>query len=278
MADPLLSVVTPSFNALRYLPDCVASVRHACAGIAYEHIVVDGGSTDGTVAYLEQQSDLRWLSEKDGGMYEALNKGIRMAQGAMVGHLNSDEQYNRPGLSEALQELETKSVDAVFGPTVMVDGEGAFLQLFNQSTMPRVIDTHWCMPVQSCSLLYQKACWSREPYDTRYRLVADHVWFRRQMERGLTLASVRKPIGIFTWHSNNLSSTEGLDSAEDALADIDKASSRLRWAKHHYRLRKFLQGGYAKKPIDYEQFRQGVLYREHVARPALKLRRDLRKG
>lgn len=272
------SIVTPCFNAIRYLPDCVASVRYACEGLDYEHIVVDGGSTDGTVAFLEKQSDLRWVSERDGGMYEALNKGMGMASGAIVGHLNTDEQYNREGLRQALLRLESGGADAVFGPTIMVDGEGRFLQVFKQITVPRVVDTHWCMPVQSCSLLYRRVCWERKAYDTRYRLVADHAWFREQMEEGLSLVSVRQPIGIFTWHADNLSSTEGRGSAEDALSDIDKGSFSLRCAKHIYRLRKLLMGGYIRSSVDFEIFRKGVLAREQVARPALKLRRDLRGG
>lgn len=277
-ATPFFSVVTPCFNAMQYLPDCLASVRHACKGLEYEHIVVDGGSADGTVEYLGRQQDIRWISEPDGGMYEALNKGIAMARGRVIGHLNTDEQYNRKGLHEALVLLEASAADAVFGPTVMVDGDGNFLQLFKQITVPKVIDTHWCMPVQSCSLLYQRSCWLREAYDTRYRLVADHVWFRHQMEQGLNLGVTKQPIGIFTWHADNLSSTEGRTSSEDALADIDRKSRSIRRAKRAYRLRKLLAGGYCRTPVDYEIFRGGQLQHEHVFRPALKLRRDLRKG
>ena len=60
-----LSVVTPCYNAARWLPDCAQSVRHAGTGIEYEHWVIDGGSTDGTQDFLRAQTDLRWLSESD---------------------------------------------------------------------------------------------------------------------------------------------------------------------------------------------------------------------
>lgn len=273
------SVVTPCFNAMRFLPDTVASVRHALAGRDYEHVVADGGSMDGTVDFLREQPDLNWRSEPDGGMYEALNKAVSRASGEVVGHLNTDEQYNRAGLQAALDIFESDpSVDAVFSPTVMVDAEGEFIQLFKQVVVPRVIDTHWHMPVQSCSLLYRRRCWEREPYDTSYRLVADHVWFRHQMERGMTLACVTEPIGIFTWHPDNLSSSEGKTSGEDALADIDRKSLRIKLAKDTYRLRKWLAGGYKPTPVSYEQFHQGKLETHTVERPCLKVRRDLRGG
>lgn len=272
-----ISVVTPCFNASRYLPDCVASVRHALEGFDYEHVIADGGSTDGTVDFLRSQSDLNWVSEPDGGMYEALNKAVSRASGEVIGHLNTDEQYNREGLVAAFKKFDNNAVDAVFGPTVIVNRKGDFIQLLKQVVVPRVVDTHWHMPVQSCSLLYRRRCWERIAYDTTYRLVADHVWFRAQMEAGLRLVVSPEPIGIFTWHPDNLSSTEGKASAENALADIDTRSPLIKLAKHRYRLRKWLAGGYRPDPIRYEQFRQGKLEQHRVPRPALKIRRDLRE-
>lgn len=269
-----VSVVTPCFNAVRYLPDCVASVRAAFRGYDYEHVIADGGSTDGTVDFLRSQSDLKWESAPDNGMYDALNKAIARAEGDVIGHLNSDEQYNPAGLHAALQTFQDKAADAVMGPTVMLDGAGEFLQLFKQNIVPRVIDTHWHMPVQSCSLLYKKALWEREPYDTNFRLAADHVWFRHQMERGLKLVCVQEPIGIFLWHGANLSST---GEPEDALADVDKSTLSYKAAKHIYRFRKLLAGGYRAAPIQYFVMQSGRPVQVTIPRPTLKIRRDLRK-
>lgn len=270
------SIVTPCFNATRYLPDTLASVRHALADRAYEHVITDGCSTDGTVELLRQHPDLSWISEPDKSMYEALNKSIARASGDVIGHLNTDEQYNRAGLQEALDLLERDpSIDAVFGSTIMLDRNGDFLQLTKQAAVPRVIDTHWHMPVQSCSLLYRKHVWEREPYDESYRLVSDHLWFRHQMERGMKLALVSQPIGIFIWHPDNLSSSEGKTSNETAIGDIDCKSLRIQMAKRAYRLRKWLGGGYSRTPVTYEQFRNGKLETHTVKRPVLKIRKHL---
>ncbi len=269
-----LSIVTPCYNAIRYLPDCVASVRAALQGFDYEHVVADGGSTDGTVDFLKAQPDLKWESAPDEGMYDALNKAIARAEGDVIGHLNSDEQYNPAGLHAALKALAESGADAVMGPTVMLDGDGNFLQLFKQVVVPRVVDTHWHMPVQSCSLLFKKAVWEREPYDTSFRLAADHVWFRHQMERGLKLVTVREPIGIFMWHGENLSSTA---EPEDALADVDKSTLAYKSAKHLYRLRKLFAGGYRAAPIKYSVMQSGQSVEVHIPRPTLKIRGDLRK-
>lgn len=272
------SVVTPCYNAIHYLPDTLASVRYALAGRDYEHVITDGCSTDGTVELLKEQNDahLNWVSEKDKSMYEALNKSIRRASGEIIGHLNTDEQYNRAGLLAALEVFgNDPSVDAVFSSTVMLDSKRNFLQLTKNTVVPRVVDTHWQMPVQSCSLLYRRHCWEREPYDDSFRLVADHLWFRRQMERGMKLALVKEPIGIFTWHPNNLSSSEGKTVQESAIADIDSKSLRINLAKRWFRLKKLLSGGYRRSPVSYELFCNGERTTHTIERPRLKIRRYL---
>jgi glycosyltransferase involved in cell wall biosynthesis len=271
-----LSVITPSFNSSRWLPACVASVRHATGGSQYEHWVVDGGSSDGTRDFLKSKSGVRWISEPDRGMYDALNKGIQRATGEIIGHLNADEQYNRAGLQAALKLLEhNPTIDAVFGPTVLVNAESHFLQLFKQVTKPTLADATWHMPVQSCSLIYRKRLWDRLPYDARFRLVGDHAWFYGQMKLGLQLAVVREPIGIFTWRNDNLSNS---GASEDALNGLPRKTFSLKLAKHFYRVRKLFAGGYRRDPVDYEIVRNGAVVSEHVAHPALKLSMAVLRG
>ncbi len=265
-----ISIVTPVLNGGRYIEACVQSVRHALAGLDYEHIVVDGVSTDGSLEWLKAQPDLKLFSRRDAGMYDALNKGIAAASGEWIGHLNSDEQYNRAGVREACGAMEAAGVQAVFGPTVMLDRSLGFLQLFNQIVTPRPVDTLWCMPVQTCSFFFRKSVWEREAFDIRYRIVADHAWFRAQMHRGLVLSRVREPIGIFVWHGANLSAVDG---REDATADVNKRSLSLKLAKHWYRLKKTMLGGYVRRPLSYELWNAGRVQTVDIARPVLKIRK-----
>jgi hypothetical protein len=72
--------------------------------------------------------------------------------------------------------------------------------------------------------------------------VGDHVWFRRQMKVGLKLVSVRKPIGIFTWHEDDIAKRLG-SHGENALADVDRKAPRMRLAKLWFRLKHLLEGG-----------------------------------
>jgi hypothetical protein len=117
-----------------------------------------------------------------------------------------------------------------------------FLYLFKQITVPRPIDADWHMPVQTCSFLFRRQIWERCPYPAEYRIVGDHVWFRRQMRLGLKLVSVRKPIGIFTWHGDDIAKRLG-PHKENALADINRKTLRMRLAKLWFRLRKLASGG-----------------------------------
>jgi glycosyltransferase involved in cell wall biosynthesis len=237
-----ISIITPVFNSVRWIELCLQSVRHALQGQSYEHIVVDGSSTDGTLEYLKQQKDIRLIPGPDKGMYDALNKGMAAARGRILGHLNADEQYDRAGLAHALEKLDQTGDDAVFGPTIMLDEHLNFLYLFNQITVPRPIDADWHMPVQTCSFLFRRQIWQRCAYPAEYRVVGDHVWFRRQMKLCLNLVSIRKPIGLFTWHGDDIAKRIGPHN-ENALADVNRKTPQMRAAKLFFRLRKLASGG-----------------------------------
>ena len=89
---PRITLITPSYQQAEYLEECLASVQ-AQAYPDLEHIVVDGGSTDGSRAIIERYADRLawWCSEKDGGQSDAINKGLGHATGQVFGWLNSDD-------------------------------------------------------------------------------------------------------------------------------------------------------------------------------------------
>lgn len=108
---PKLSIITPVFNNVRFIEFCINNViEQNCSGM--EHIIVDGGSTDGTVAiiqgYAGRYKHIRWVSEKDRGQSDAMNKGISMANGAIIGFLNVDDYYESGALLEALDFFSDK--------------------------------------------------------------------------------------------------------------------------------------------------------------------------
>lgn len=89
-----ISIITPVLNRVDFICDAIESVRaQQAGGLAIEHIVVDGLSTDGTLEQLARYPHLKVISEKDRGVYDALNKGIRAASGTIIGLLNSDDMF-----------------------------------------------------------------------------------------------------------------------------------------------------------------------------------------
>lgn len=119
---PLISVITVVFNGAATLEHTIRSV----IGQTYdnvEHIIIDGGSTDATLDILRKYEDNidYWVSEKDNGIYDAMNKGIRLATGDVVGILNSDDFYAGPQVIEKVTALFKESgADALFADLVYV--------------------------------------------------------------------------------------------------------------------------------------------------------------
>lgn len=123
MAEPLVSVVTPSFNQARWLPAAIASVR-AQTWPAVEHVIVDGGSTDGTRAILEASDGVRWTSEPDRGQSHALNKGFAVASGEIFGWLNADDEYAPEAVAAGVAALRETGAALVYADVTRVNDDG----------------------------------------------------------------------------------------------------------------------------------------------------------
>ena len=100
-----ISVITPSYNQGHYIRQTINSVLNQRGDFEVEHLVVDGQSTDDTLAVLRSYGHaIRWLSEPDDGQADALNKGIALATGDVIGWLNSDDLYH-PGCLDAVARV-----------------------------------------------------------------------------------------------------------------------------------------------------------------------------
>jgi glycosyltransferase involved in cell wall biosynthesis len=129
MSTPKVSIVTPSFNQAAFLPHTLQSVR-AQDYPNLEHVIVDGGSTDGSVDILRAAPNIRWVSEPDDGQVDAINKGFAMATGEILAWLNSDDTINRDAVRTAVAALDRTGADLVYGDLDIVDEAGTVIRKF----------------------------------------------------------------------------------------------------------------------------------------------------
>ncbi len=123
---PLVSIVTPSFNQARYLEETMQSVLQQDYE-NLEYIVVDGGSTDGSVEIIRRYENqlAEWISEPDMGQTDAINKGFQLASGEIFAWLNSDDTYRPGGVRSAVRYLlDHPETGMVYGNAFYVDEEG----------------------------------------------------------------------------------------------------------------------------------------------------------
>jgi glycosyltransferase involved in cell wall biosynthesis len=118
-----VSIITVAYNAVGTIAQAINSVLgQSCRDI--EHIIIDGGSSDGTVDVVKSYGNkiAKFVSEPDKGIYDAMNKGIKLAQGEVVGILNSDDLYADDSVLERVSGIfKEKSVDSCYGDIVYVD-------------------------------------------------------------------------------------------------------------------------------------------------------------
>ena len=205
---PYFSVVTPSFNMLEYLKRCHASVADQKPEL--EHIVVDGLSRDGTSDWLRAQPSIRSVSERDRGMYDAVNKGLRLAHGSIVSYLNCDEQY-LPDTLQLVQEYFERhpKVDVVFGDAILIRPDGSLIA-YRKGYAPRwpyIVSSH--LYVLSCAMFLRRRVIDEGfLFDENWRDIGDHEFVVRLLRSGFRAAHIPRYLAAFTMTGNNMSAGE----------------------------------------------------------------------
>lgn len=234
---PRVTVLTPTFNRRDFLVSTLASVR-AQSYPDLEHIVLDGGSTDGTVEVLERARDLwgvRWVSEPDGGMYEALNNGLDLATGSVLGWINSDDWLLPWTVQSAVDEMGRQGRPcAVFGDV---------LSLTPGTTNARVQTYgHFSRKALGAgvTLAQPTVFWPRHagldagPLDTlTYRQVADCEYWLRLSER-LPFVKIREFLALVQDHPE----TKRVSLAADIDAELARLARQYRTAHSQLLARK----------------------------------------
>lgn len=203
---PKISIVTPSFNRAEYLEDAILSVLEQ-GYPNFEHIVVDGGSCDNTVAVLQRYPHLYWVSEPDKGQSDAINKGFRMASGDLIAWLNDDDYY-LPGALDAIGQFATCNSDAdvIYGDSLFVDQAGRFLRVKKEHHFAFFTLLYCGCYIQSTATFFRRRLIEGGlALDLTYRVCMDYEYFVRLAATGKTFRYVSRPLGAFRWHESNRS-------------------------------------------------------------------------
>jgi glycosyltransferase involved in cell wall biosynthesis len=248
------SIITPSYRQSEWLKLCIASV--ADQGVDAEHIVQDAGSDDGTLDWLPGDARARAFVEKDQGMYDAINRGLRRAGGDILAYLNCDEQY-LPGALAAVERhfQEHPATDMLFGDIVMVDAGGQYL-CHRKVQPPRLAHTWVChLSTLSCAMFFRRrVVFERGQYfDPQWRTSGDSEWMVRLLRQGLDMAALRRFTSVFTQTGSNLGAGPKATRENAALrrtAPLWMRASRPLIVLHH-RLRRLRDGSYRQAPFDF---------------------------
>lgn len=206
---PRLAVVTPSYNTGRYIGAAVRSVLDQDYQ-NFDYMVMDGGSTDQTVDVLRGFGDrLRWVSQKDNGQADAINKGFAQTRGEILSWLNSDDTY-APGAFRAVAELfaANPDVDVVYGDADYTDAQGKFIapcvhvEPFNRRRLFLYSD----FIVQPATFFRRSAYEAVGGVDPDIHWALDYdLWLK--MAQRFNFAYLPRRLADFRWLANNKTAT-----------------------------------------------------------------------
>ncbi|WP_254822901.1 glycosyltransferase family 2 protein [Haloglomus halophilum] len=239
MTGPTVSVVTPTYNSSRFLEDTLQSLRNQRYK-DFEHIVIDGESDDGTHDILREYEDtypMRWISEPDEGMYSAIEKGFKRAQGEILCWLNSDDLYMPWTLEIVAERLNRKEKDWITGHPAHLDESG---RVTNVSPIRPYYNRKWLVRgwyhrrglgfVQQESTFWTSDLWNRAGgFPDDVRLAGDYyLW--RQFAEETQLRTVDTVLAAHRQHKNQMSHdiSQYYEEIEDAVSPSHRLLNLMR--------------------------------------------------
>lgn len=221
-----VSIITVVYNGADTIEQTIKSV----IGQTYkniEYIVIDGASTDGTQKIIEKYLEgiSYYISEKDDGLYHAMNKGLKKATGEIIGIINSDDWYGVSAVEDVVECFKRNDVDLAYGKIVTVSEDG------KERMLPKIsLESIWYqLSIPHPSVFVKKKIYDRlGVFDTKYRLAADYELLLRFYSNNIKIKFIDKAIAYF--REGGLSSTKRSDSYEEtdsiSMSYIDKCPYR----------------------------------------------------
>lgn len=207
---PLLSIITPCFNSVKFIRGAVESVSQENYS-KIEHIIIDGGSTDGTLDVLRKYPHLRMISEPDRGVYDAVNKGINLAKGLIIGWLNSDDLYERDIFYKVVQKFQkVPGLEVVVGNAVIfkqsIDGQRNILAMkrqFENGVISFGPNQRTSVSPNAC-FYHRKVFDKVGKFNSSYRIAGDRDFFIRLALENIKAVHLNKVTYYYRMHGDSL--------------------------------------------------------------------------
>ncbi|GIJ94263.1 glycosyltransferase family 2 protein [Capnocytophaga stomatis] len=203
---PLISVITVSFNAVKTIEQTILSVINQTYPNV-EYIIIDGGSTDGTIDIIKKYQDkiAYWVSEPDKGIYNAMNKGIEKTNGDWINFMNAgDEFYNNDVLNKFFTANNLKEVDVIYGNMIVLFPKKTSLK----KPLP-INHLEKGMPFCHQSTFVKSNLQKKYLFNTTYRICADYKFFFDIYKKGAKFKY--KDVIVSKFLYGGLSSSSALD-------------------------------------------------------------------
>lgn len=191
----LFSIITITFNAEKELPATLDSVKKQSFN-DFEHLIIDGKSSDNTVKIAQESgiASIKIVSEKDKGLYDAMNKGINTATGKYLIFLNAGDAFHSPDTLEMLAEAAKSNPDIIYGQTQLVDSNRNFVAMRHLTAPKNLTFNSFKKGMLVCHQAFVVKREIAEQYDISYRFSADYEWCLRCLKTMKSNAFIDKVI------------------------------------------------------------------------------------
>jgi glycosyltransferase involved in cell wall biosynthesis len=230
--DSLVSIITPSYNQAKFLERTIRSVLEQDYP-NIEYLVVDGASTDGSVEIIRRYADRLawWVSEKDSGQSEAINKGLRRARGEIVGWLNSDDVYLPGAVSAAVAAFQSHpEAGLVYGEALAIDADGKPFNVMHarQYTLADLLAFN--IICQPAAFMHRSVLEQVDYLDPAYHLLMDNLLWMRMAQKA-PIVYVPQTWAAARYHEQAKNRTRGAAYGREARVLVNDLKSRPEFAE-----------------------------------------------